>query len=725
MIKKIIAAIALIPITSFAQQKQITLEDIYKKGTFRAETVQGFNSMKDGKYYVETIAQGIIKKSFETGETVDTIVKSNDVKNEKGVNLGLNDIAWSNDEKKILVFKDREFIYRRSSKAITYIYDITTKKALLVDADKILHATISPDGKQVAFVKNNNLFVKNISTNKTTQITNDGKWNYIINGNCDWVYEEEFGFSKAFEWSKNSNYIAFYRFDESKVKSYTFTQYDSLYPTQYTYKYPKAGEANSAIDIIIYNTTTGKKTTVDIGKEKDIYIPRIKWIANTNKLCVYWLNRLQNNLKLLQADAVTGSINTFYEERNDKYISINDDIYFFDDGNRFLLTSEKNGFNDLYLGDIKTKETTQLLKEKYDVSDLLGVDEKTNRIFYISAYDIKNRMPQVFNLTTKKIEPLTYKVGTHRINFNSDFSYFMDNYSDYYFPPVFSLNKTDSSIGDYTYKGRILKDNLALRNKIYNEYQLTTPSFQMIKNAAGVELCSWMLKPTNFDSTKKYPVLFCNYGGPGSQQVANVWGKINMWHHYLTQQGYIVVCVDNTGTGFRGEAFKKATYLQLGKLEIEDQIDAAKYLATLPYIDAKRIGHWGWSFGGFMSSLAISKGSDIFKTAIAVAPVTNWRYYDNIYTERFMRTPQENKKGYDENAPLNYVDKIKGKFLIIHGTADDNVHFQNSVMMIDEMIKKNIDFESGYYPNKNHSISGGNTSFHIYSKMTKFILQNL
>jgi dipeptidyl-peptidase-4 len=359
------------------------------------------------------------------------------------------------------------------------------------------------------------------------------------------------------------------------------------------------------------------------------------------------------------------------------------------------------------------------------VVDLLGVDEKTNRIFYTSAYDVKNKMPEVYNLITKKIDALTYKVGTHKVSFNSDFSYFMDTYSNYYFPPIYSLNKTDSSIGNDTYKGKILKDNATLRNKVYKEYNLGTPTFQMIKNTAGVELCSWMLKPQNFDSTKKYPVLFCNYGGPGSQQVANRWGAINMWHHYLTQQGYIIVCVDNTGTGFRGEAFKKKTYLQLGKYEIEDQIDAAKYLATLPYVDANRIGHWGWSFGGFMSSLAITKGADIFKTAVAVAPVTSWRYYDNIYTERFMRTPQENKKGYDENAPLNYVDKIKGKFLIIHGTADDNVHFQNSAMMIDEMIKKNIDFESGYYPNKNHSISGGNTSFHIYSKMTKFILSNL
>ncbi len=721
--KKFIVSLLLVPAFCFAQ-KQITLEDIYLKGTFRAETVQGFNSMNDGKYYVETITQGIIKKSFETGETIDTIIKSNDVKNEKGVKISLNDIAWSNDEKKILVFKDRESIYRRSSKAITYVYDIAAKKSTLVDAEKILHATISPDGKQVAFVKNNNLFVKNIASNKTTQITTDGKWNYIINGNCDWVYEEEFGFSKAFEWSKNSNYIAFYRFDESKVKSYTFTQYDSLYPTQYTYKYPKAGEANSAIDIVIYNTLTGKKTLVDIGKEKDIYIPRIKWIANTNKLCVYWLNRLQNNLRLLQADAATGTSATFYEEKNDKYISINDDIYFFNDGNRFLLTSEKNGFNDLYLGDIKAKETKQLLNVTMEVADLYGVDENTNNIYFSLAYQTRNRLPGSYNYVTNKTTPLTNVGGSQKLSFSKDYSYFVNTFSTADAPPVITLNKTADVLNNPLLTGKILKDNSNLKKKL-EEYNLSTPSFEMIKNAAGVDLCSWMLKPKDFDSTKKYPVLFCNYGGPGSQQVANRWGAINMWHHYLTQQGYIVVCVDNTGTGFRGETFKKKTYLQLGKYEIEDQIDAAKYLATLPYVDAKRIGHWGWSFGGFMSSLAISKGADVFKTAVAVAPVTNWRYYDNIYTERFMRTPQENKKGYDENAPLNYADKIKGKFLIIHGTADDNVHFQNSVMMIDEMIKKNIDFESGYYPNKNHSINGGNTSFHIYSKMTKFVLQNL
>jgi dipeptidyl-peptidase 4 len=722
--KQLYLLLAFLPIAVLAQ-KQITLEDIYKKGTFRAETVPGFNSMKDGKYYTETVAKGIIKKSFETGNTIDTIVKKGDVKTKEGVVLPLDDIEWSDNEKMLLVFIDREFIYRRSSKALVYLYDITNKKTILIDAQKIMHPTISPNEKQVAFVKNNNLFVQNIATNKTTQITNDGKWNSIINGNCDWVYEEEFGFSKAFEWSKNSNFIAYYRFNETKVPTFAFIQFDSLYPTQYSYKYPKAGEANSTIDIVIYNTTLATKTKVDIGKETDIYIPRIKWIANSNNLCIYWLNRLQNNLKLLKADAATGATTSFYNEINEKYIDINDNVYFFEDGNRFLLTSEKNGYNDLFLGEIKTSETTQLLNQKIDVAELLGVDEKNGRIFYMSAYDIKNRMPMVYSLATKKSNALSFSVGTHTISFNSDFSYFLDKYSDFYFPPMYFLNKTDSSIGAFSYKGKMLKDNIALRNKVYNDYKLPSPTFQYIKNAAGENLCSWMLKPASFDSTKKYPVLFCNYGGPGNQQVSNRWGAVNMWHQYLAQQGYIIVCVDNTGTGFRGEAFKKKTYLQLGKYEIEDQIDAAKYLATLPFVDANRIGHWGWSFGGFMSSLAISKGADVFKTAVAVAPVTNWRYYDNIYTERYMRTPQTNKIGYDQNAPINYIDKIKGKFLIIHGTADDNVHFQNSVMMIEEMIKKNIDFESAYYPNKNHGINGGNTSFHIYSKMTKFILQNL
>ncbi len=726
--KKLLVLALFFPFITNAQTKKITLEDIYKKGTFRAESIQGFNSLKDGNFYFENIDENIVKKSFETSETVETIIKKGEAKTKDGIILSLSDMEWSDDEKKILIFTDREYIYRRSIKAKVYVYDLKSKSTQMVDDNKILHATLSPDANQVAFVKDNNLFVKNLATNKTIAITTDGKWNKIINGNCDWVYEEEFSFSKAFSWSNNGDYLAFYKFNETKVPEFAFTIFDSLYPTQYNYKYPKAGDANSTIGINIYNIKTGKTVKADIGLETDIYIPRIKWMATNDKLCVYWLNRLQNHLKLLSTDAITGKSITFYEEKNKYYVDINDDMHFFKNGNTFLFSSEKDGMNSLYLGDIKNNKTTRLINDKYEVAELYGVDEKNNRVFYSSAYDIKNRQPMVFDLNTNKSFALSSKVGTHKISFNSNFSYFLDNYSDYYFPPIYSLCKTDSAINDgtnWSYKGKVLKDNKKLRDKVHNDYNLPLPTFQMFKNNAGVELCSWILKPTNFDSSKKYPVLFTNYGGPGSQQVSNSWGSINMWQHYICQQGYIIVCVDNTGTGFRGEEFKKKTYLQLGKYEIADQIDVAKYLATLPFVDGNRIGHWGWSYGGFMSSLAITKGADIFKVAIAVAPVTNWRYYDNIYTERFMRTPKENAKGYDDNSPINHVDKIKGKFLIIHGTADDNVHFQNSVMMIDEMIKKNIEFESGYYPNKNHGIRGGNTSFHLYTKMTKFILENL
>ena len=444
-----------------------------------------------------------------------------------------------------------------------------------------------------------------------------------------------------------------------------------------------------------------------------------------SKLCVYWMNRLQNNLKLLSVNAINNQVATFYEEKNKYYIDISDDIHFLNDGNRFLFSSEKDGINTLYLGKVNVKSVTRLFTSSSELAELYGVDEKNNKVYYSLADDIKNRMPYCFDLNSNQQVSLSSKVGTHQLAFNSDYSYFVDYYSTATTPNVISLNNILKSITQEGYQGKILKDNSKLKNLVDNVYQLNKPEFLMLKNNAGTELCSWILKPSNFDSSKKFPVLFCNYGGPGSQQVANRWGAINMWQQYLSQQGYMIVCVDNTGTGFRGEEFKKKTYLELGKYEIADQIDVAKYLATLPFVDGNRIGHWGWSYGGFMSSLAITKGADIFKAAIAVAPVTNWRYYDNIYTERFMRTPQENAKGYDENSPINHVKKIKGKYLIIHGTADDNVHFQNSVMMVEEMIKKSIDFESGYYPNKNHGIYGGNTTYHLYNKMTKFILSNL
>jgi dipeptidyl-peptidase 4 len=719
--RKMLLTLLLLPLLTLAQKKQISFDDVYRLGTFRSENVPGFRSMNNGKFYSEYTEAGLVKNNFLTGETIETIINAADVKDEAGKTLSLQDVEWNSDEKKLLIFEDREKIYRRSSKAIVYAYDIATKKTIKIDNDKILHATYSPDGNKVAYVKNNNLFFKDLISDKTTQVTKDGEWNKIINGNADWVYEEEFEFTRAFNWSKNGSYIAYYKFDESKVPQYTLAIYKNLYPAQYTYKYPAAGEPNSIVTIHTYNIRSGKDVTVNTGKETNVYIPRIKWTEDNDKLAVAWMNRLQNNLTWLVANANTGATSTMYDETNKYYIDINDDLKFLEDGKRFITTSEKDGYKHIYLYNLNGTLQSQLTKGKFDVDNVLGVDEKNKTVYFTAAY-YSPMDRQLFSVSyagnNNLIKQITKGAGFHVIDMNNDLTYYVDTYSDINTPPVIAIY-------DITGKQiKILKDNAALKKKM-NQYAIGTTQFIRVPNGKGDTLNGWMLKPANFDPSKKYPLLFCNYGGPGSQQVINKWGATSFWHQYLSQRGYIIVSIDNTGTGFRGEDFKKKTYLHLGQLEIEDQINAAKYLGSQAYIDKKRIGHWGWSFGGFMSCLAITKGADVFKTAVAVAPVTDWRFYDNIYTERYMRTPQENEKGYEETAPINFVDRIKGKFLIIHGTADDNVHFQNSVTMIDRMIENNINFESAYYPNKNHSISGGNTTYHIYKKMTDFIFNNL
>jgi len=708
------------PMVVLAQTKSISLEDIYKKPVFRADVVPGFNSMKDGRFYVESTSKGIIRKSFATGETVDTIVLANNVKDATGKLLPLSDISWSDDEQKILIFLNRESIYRRSSKALVYAYDIATKKVTQISVNKILHATFSPDATKVAYVFENNLYYKVLATNSVVQITKDGKWNHVINGNCDWVYEEEFGFSKAFQWSPKSTHIAYYRFDESKVPMFSMTIYDSLYPSQYTYKYPKAGEANSEIQIHVYNLATKQIIKADIGKEKDIYIPRLQFTKNNNELAITWMNRLQNHLRLLIADVSTGKTKEIYTEKSDTYVDVEaGDVDFLDNGKQYIVTSEKDGFKHLYLHHLNGAAATQITKGNFDVVSVVGIDEKNQKIYFIAAYE--SAITKDFcsiQLDGTGFKKINTQKGTYGVRMNSDFTFCLTTFSTINSVPTIAITTPDLKVV------RLLKDNQKLAATT-QDYGFAKAEFIQVPTSKGDVLNGWMLKPANFDATKKYPVLFCNYGGPGSQQVADRWGAVSAWHQLLAQKGYIIVSVDNTGTGFRGANFKKKTYLQLGKFEIEDQIDAAKYIGNMPFVDAKRIGHWGWSFGGFMSSLAITKGADVFKAAIAVAPVTSWRFYDNIYTERYMGFPKDNKMGYDDNAPMNFVDKIKGKFLIIHGTADDNVHFQNAVMMVDAMIQKNIEFESVYYPNKNHGISGGNTSLHIYNKMTQFILSNL
>jgi dipeptidyl-peptidase-4 len=698
-----------LPLAALAQNKQITLDDIFKKGTFRLEQVRGFDPPAEDSL-------------FDPAQVMDA----------NGKKIDTRDYQLSSDKKMILFLTDREAIYRRSSKSQAYLYDVSSRKTISLGKDKVLHPTFSPDGTKLAYVLNNNLFVYDIASAKTTAITTDGKWNSIINGNCDWVYEEEFSFSRAFEWSPKGNYIAYYKFDESMVPEYEFTIFDKSYNQQYSYKYPKAGEANSKVDIHIYSLANGQDVKAKY-LQGDIYIPRIKWTQQDNQLVIFWMNRHQDDLKLLMTDPATGNLETMYEEKNKYFVEISDDWRFLKDGKNFIFTSEMYGFNQLYNYSIDGKKKVQISKMKYDLAEINGVDEANRLVYYTLAYPTPmDRNLFVSDLDGKQTVQLTKGNGWHRITMNDNFTQFFDSYSTINTPPVTSLYDVVKDKKTTTAKlNKVVNENAKL-NAVLKEYALGKFEFIRVPNSKGDTLNGWMLKPANFDPNKKYPVLFCNYGGPGSQEVANrfgsgfSWGRMP-WYQMLSQQGIILVSVDNTGTGFRGEEFKKKTYLQLGKLEIEDQIDAAKYLGTMGYVDKNRIGHWGWSYGGFMSSLAITKGADVFKAAVAVAPVTSWRFYDNIYTERYMRTPQENAKGYDENSPLYFTNRIKGKYLLIHGTADDNVHFQNSTEMVKALVQSNIDFESAYYPNKNHGISGSadNTTYHLYTKMTSWLLQNL
>ncbi|MGZ8558111.1 MAG: S9 family peptidase [Chitinophagaceae bacterium] len=705
--RKFFVLLFLLPLLAVAQKKQITLEDIYKNGTFRGE---------------------YIAASFDKPSTDPQL--PGELKDESGKVIAKpDDIIFSSSYPRIvLLLTNEEPIYRRSSKANVYVYDSLTKKAVALEEGKVLHPTLSPDGTKVAYVKDNNLYIKDIYSNTIKPVTTDGKWNYIINGNCDWVYEEEFEFSRAFEWSPKGNYIAYYRFDETDVKEYNMTVYDKAYNKDYRYKYPKAGEANSKVEIHIYELATAKDVKAQY-EQGDIYIPRIKWSKDDNKLVVFWMNRHQDNLKLLSVNAQTGASSKLYEEKNKYYVEINDDWWFLKDGKNLLFISEMNGYRHLYLQSLDGKTIKQITKGNHEITEVNGVDEMNKRIFFTMAYPrAMDRNLFVTDFDGKKTTQLTNGEAWHRIVMNDDYTQFYDYRTDINTPQVVTLNTitADKKKGITTTLTKTINESDKLKDKI-KDYEISKAEFIRVPNSKGDTLNGWMLKPANFHPAKKYPVLFCNYGGPGSQQVANRFGAVSFWHQLLAQKGLIVVSVDNTGTGFRGEEFKKKTYLQLGRFEIEDQIDAAKYVGKMPFVDKNNIGHWGWSYGGFMSSLAITKGADVFSAAVAVAPVTNWRFYDNIYTERYMRTPQENPAGYDDNSPINHTDKIKGKYLIVHGTADDNVHFQNATQMITALVKSNIDFESAYYPNKNHGISGAmdNTSFHLWSKMTNWIMENM
>tara|TARA_B100001564_G_scaffold190817_1_gene160297 strand:+ start:7078 stop:9231 length:2154 start_codon:yes stop_codon:yes gene_type:complete len=704
----------------FSQQNLLINEDIWNF-EFEQKTYKSIYHFKTKNYY-STIEidrnqkkSKIVLRAYETGEVVDVILDSSS----SAKIPFFTDYFFSSNEKKIILETNSYPLYRRSKLAEYYTYDVISDEINYVFNGLIQEPFFSPDGEKVAFVYNRNLYVKFLKKNVIKQVTVSGSEN-IINGIADWVYEEEFGLVRAFDWDKDSNNLAFIVFDETDVPKYSMKIFgNNLYPFEYSFKYPKAGEINSSLNLKIYNLESEKTSSIDLSINKNdyYYIPRLKFSSYSNKLFFQSLNRLQNKLSLTAYDLDAKSIKTVFEEKDNRYLDIQKKIFFLNNDN-FLWISDRSGFNHIYLVENEGKSLNQITSGNWDVAKLLGVNENT--VYYSSTEDNSiERVIYRINLNGKNKKAISPKTGFNGASFTSNYKYFIHTFEDSNTPLVYYLR--ESKTGELV---RRIMDNNELLKKL-ELYSLSTKVFSKI-NINGQELNMWMIKPTNFNPKKKYPLLIYQYSGPGSQEVENRWNNNrDFWHQMLAQRGYIIACLDGRGTGFKGKKFKKVTYRQLAKFETEDQISFAKYLSRHPYIDKNRIGIWGWSYGGLISTNCILKGNDIFSLAIAIAPVTNWRFYDTIYTERFMGLPKNNSEGYDLNSPLNFAHLLEGDYLLIHGSADDNVHLQNTMRMVEELIQEDKQFEWMIYPDKNHGIYGGNTSIHLYNKMTTFIEKKL
>ena len=708
--------------TLTAQQKDITLEEIWG-GNFRTQGLDVLHSMNNGKEYAvlnydkQSKTSTVDVYDYKSGEKARTLLNSKDL---KGIDFVIS-YEFNKDESKILFTTELQQIYRRSSLGTYYVYDIKTKDFSLVSTNKIQEPTFSNDGSKIAYGFENNLYIKELNSGETKQITTDGKKNSIINGITDWVYEEEFAFVRAFEWSTNGDKLAYIKFDETDVPEYTMDIYGkNLYPSAETFKYPKAGENNSKVSLQLYDLSSSKTSEIDLSKYNNYYIPRLLWTEDNNLLSVQLTNRHQDKLDLVFVDASNNSSKLILEEKDAAYVDVTDNLTFLND-NSFFWTSEKDGWNHIYQYDKNGKQLHQVTKGPWEVTAYYGFDQNTGRVYYQSTEN-GNINRDVYSIlpSGKNKARLTQQTGTNAADFSADYTYFIGSFSDAKTPYVFTLNEAKT--------GKVLreiKNNNDLKNSLAS-YKISPKEFSTI-NINGEDLNMYMIKPLDFDETKQYPLFLYQYSGPGSQNVSNSWNGTNdYWHQMLANdQDIIIACVDGRGTGFKGRDFKKMTQKELGKYEVEDQIAVAKKLGSEPYIDASRIGIWGWSYGGFMSSNCLFQGADTFEMAIAVAPVTSWRFYDSIYTERYMQTPQENPTGYDENSPLSHVDKLEGKFLLVHGSADDNVHVQNSMRLIEALVQANKPFDWRIYPDKNHGIYGGNTRLHLYTLMTDYIKKNL
>jgi dipeptidyl-peptidase-4 len=713
--------------------KALDLKEI-TSGKFRAEGIQGVIPMADGEHYTQMNAEGtqIIKYSFRTGQQVEVVF---DVAKARECTFKRFDgYTFSPDGSKILIRTETQPIYRHSYKAVHYLY--TIKRNIvekLSEGGPQQSPVFSPDGNMVAFVRDNNIFlVKMLYGNSESQVTEDGKFNHVLNGIPDWVYEEEFSFATALEFSPDNTMLAFIRFDESEVASFTFPifagqapHYSALetYPGAYTYKYPKAGEANSKVSVHTFDIKSKVTRKMKLPLDPDGYIPRIRFTQDAAKLAIMTLNRNQNRFDLYFADPRSTLCKLVLRDESPYYIneSVFDNIMFYPQNFSFI--SEKDGYSHLYWYSMGGNLVKQVTKGKFEVKRFIGWDAATNT-FYFESNEESPLRTAVYKTDKKggRIK-LSEKAGTNSAIFSSKLKYFMNTYSNLQTPAVITLNDNTGKVLKTLVTNQKLKETLA-------QYQLPKKEFFTFRTSQGTELNGWMIKPADFNESKKYPVLLYQYSGPGSQEVVDKWGIGGDrggigWDAYMASKGYVIVCVDGRGTGGRGAEFAKCTYLNLGVKEAQDQVETAKHMAAQPYVDKSRIGIWGWSFGGYMTIMSMSEGTPIFKAGAAVAAVTDWRFYDTVYVERFMRTPQQNAEGYKAGSAFTRAANLNGRLLLVHGMADDNVHFQNCAEYSECLVQADKQFDMQVYTHRNHGIYGGNTRYHLFTRLTEFFLNNL
>jgi len=702
--------------------KRVELKDI-TDGKFRQVTNVGeIRSLPDGEHYtaMNTERNMIIKYSYRTGQPVDTLF--NTQKARECTFDTFEGYMISSTGHRILVWRDTERIYRHSFKSVIYDYDVRRNYlhplALEEGASKQMIPTFSPDGRMCAYVRDNNIWIKKFDYDTEVQVTKDGEVNKILNGITDWVYEEEFAVTNLMAWSPDSEYLAYVRSDETEVPEFSMQVYgEGLYPTYYNFKYPKAGQKNSTVSLYSYSVATRDIKELKVPVNEEVYIPRITFTKNADQLAVMTLNRHQNTFSMYYANPKSAVFRLILREENQKYIDPEwlNSIHFTKNG--FTYVSEQDGYAHIYFYSPTGVKERQITKGNWDVTHFYGINEATQTVYYESAEESPLRRA-VYRIDGKGNKTkLSTETGTNTARFSSNFAYFINNYSNISTPVVITVNETKTKK-----VLRSLQDNSGLKEQL-SQYNFPKKEFLTVETASGYELNAWMVKPLDFDASKKYPVLMVQYSGPNSQQVLDRYGFD--WEYYLASIGFIVVSVDGRGTGARGEAFRKCTYLRMGELESRDQVEAAQALGKLPYVDQKNMAIWGWSFGGYNTLMAMSVGNGTFKAGISVAPPTDWKYYDTVYTERYMRTPNENFEGYAATSPIRLAKDLQGKLLLVHGTADDNVHFHQAMDYAEALVQAGKQFEMQIYKDRNHGISGGNTRYHLYTRKVNFLLDNL